>query len=140
MHDLPDNNGGVGLHLFIDIHGVKPEPLMNLEFIKEMMVKACQATGANVLSVHGHSFGEGMGVTSVVVLSESHGSIHTWPEKNLAVMDFFTCGTCNPRLAIPVLFEALDPEVDAVVDLIYRGVPPMRYDVLRRPILPGVQG
>lgn len=120
---MQHNNGGVGLHLFLDIHGVKPELLMDLDFVKQMMVDACQATGATILSVHGHSFGEGMGVTSVVVLSESHGSIHTWPEKNLAILDFFTCGPCNPRLAIPVLQEKLQPAEDIIVDLIYRGVP-----------------
>ena len=60
-----------------------------------------------------HEF-EPQGVTGVIVLSESHLSIHTWPETGYAAVDFYTCGDCNPHAGVDVLFEglgALDREV-----------------------------
>jgi len=52
-----------------------------------------------------HNFGEGSGVTGVVLLAESHISIHTWPELKYAAVDIFMCGACDPQRAIPVLGE-----------------------------------
>ena len=53
-----------------------------------------------------HRF-EPVGVTGVIVLSESHLSIHTWPETGYAAVDFYTCGDCNPHAGADVLFEGL---------------------------------
>ncbi|MFT9160304.1 MAG: adenosylmethionine decarboxylase, partial [Acetobacter sp.] len=53
--------------------------------------------------------------SGVVVLAESHISIHTWPERNFAAVDIFMCGACDPHLAIPVmqrLFQAKRLEVN----------------------------
>ena len=56
-----------------------------------------------------HPFGEGMGVSGVVVLAESHISIHTWPERGYAAIDLFMCGKCDPYKAIPALKAAFAP-------------------------------
>jgi S-adenosylmethionine decarboxylase len=45
----------------------------------------------------------------VVVLAESHISIHTWPERNFAAVDIFMCGACDPHDAVPVLEAAFKP-------------------------------
>ena len=42
-------------------------------------------------------------MSGVVVLAESHISIHTWPERNFAAVDIFMCGACDPHIAIPVM-------------------------------------
>ena len=47
--------------------------------------------------------------TGVVVLAESHISIHTWPERDFAAIDVFMCGECDPYLSIPVLRGAFAP-------------------------------
>jgi S-adenosylmethionine decarboxylase len=49
-------------------------------------------------------------VSGVLVLAESHVSIHTWPEKSYAALDIFVCGVCDPYLAIPVLKRGFLPE------------------------------
>ena len=49
------------------------------------------------------------GVSGVVVLAESHISIHTWPERDFAAVDIFMCGACDPHKAIPVLKAAFSP-------------------------------
>ena len=45
----------------------------------------------------------------MVVLAESHISIHTWPERDFAALDIFVCGDCNPHSAIPVIQAAFEP-------------------------------
>ena len=50
------------------------------------------------------------GVSGVVVIEESHLSVHTWPEQGYAAVDFYTCGDCLPQRAYEVLFEALKAE------------------------------
>jgi len=117
---MQEISGGVGLHLLLDLHGVKPELLIDLESIKKILVEASRATGATVLSCEGRSFGEGLGVTAMTILSESHCSIHTWPELGKAMLDMFTCGACNPRRSIPVFDRYFKPEY-MNVDLLHRG-------------------
>ena len=55
------------------------------------------------------SFREGAGVTGVVMLSESHISIHTWPEHGYAALDVFMCGAARPERALDSLRAALAP-------------------------------
>jgi len=55
------------------------------------------------------SFGDEMGVSGVTVLSESHISIHTWPERSFASIDVFMCGNCDPQTTINYLKKTLKP-------------------------------
>ena len=50
------------------------------------------------------------GVSGVLVLAESHISIHTWPERDFAAVDIFMCGACNPYHSLPVLKEVFAPK------------------------------
>jgi S-adenosylmethionine decarboxylase len=64
-----------------------------------MMVAAARAANATILQSSFHRF-EPQGVSGTVILAESHLSIHTWPEKQYAAMDFYTCGDhTDPWLA-----------------------------------------
>ena len=47
------------------------------------------------------------GVTGVVVVEESHFSIHTWPEHGYVAVDVYTCGDCHPQRAREVLRAGL---------------------------------
>jgi len=74
------------------------------------MVEAAEACGATVMSVQSKQF-EPQGATVLVLLSESHLSIHTYPERGFAAIDCYTCGeTVDPQLAIDYLVSALKPE------------------------------
>jgi len=68
--------------------------------------QAAFSTGATILFSHFHPFGEGKGSTGVVVLAESHMTVHTWPEYQYAAFDIFVCGDCDPYKAVEVLKEA----------------------------------
>ena len=73
-----------------------------------LLVGAAEEVGATVLSRHHHSF-QPQGVTAVVVLAESHVSIHTWPEWGGATLDAYTCGAADPERLIDLVIEGLAP-------------------------------
>lgn len=98
-----------GRHVAVDTWGVDFELLNNAEFLQAQMVEAAEACGATVLSVQSKQF-EPQGATVLVLLSESHLSIHTYPEKGFAALDCYTCGeTVDPQLAIDYMLSVLKP-------------------------------
>jgi len=70
------------------------------------MNEAALAARANIVASVFQPF-EPQGVTGVVVIEESHLSIHTWPEHGYAAVDFFTCGDALPERAHEVLSRGL---------------------------------
>lgn len=108
----------MGRHVIADLHDVSAEVLGSIDFWKEILIDGAKKSGATVLSDHFHHFGEGYGITGVLVLAESHISIHTWPEKNYAAIDVFMCGTCDPEVAVDHITSKINTFVKK--DLIYR--------------------
>lgn len=70
------------------------------------MRQAAIAAGTSIVASVFQPF-QPQGVTGVVVVEESHLSIHTWPECGYAAVDFFTCGESLPEAAHRVLFDGL---------------------------------
>ena len=98
-----------GRHLTLTLSGCPPHLLDDEQFLRELSERAVEATGAQVLSTTSHHF-EPQGVTLLVLLAESHASLHTYPEVGVAFWDCFTCGwQCDPLLSTDVLVEALAP-------------------------------
>lgn len=96
-----------GTHLLADLHGADAVMLADAGAIDALLRRAALAAGAHVLYGHFHTFGAGGGVTGVLLLAESHISIHTWPEDGFAAVDIFMCGAARPRLALEVIQAAL---------------------------------
>ena len=96
-----------GTHVLLDLWGASR--LDDARHIERAMRRAVDVSGATLLHLHLHRFGDGGGVTGVAVLAESHISVHTWPERGFAAFDVFMCGGCRPDLAAEVLRSALDP-------------------------------
>ena len=88
----------MGDHFMLDLYECDPSALDDENFLKQLLVEAAQIAGATVLKTDSWKF-QPHGVTAFTLLSESHISIHTWPEKKQAAVDVFTCGTCQPELA-----------------------------------------
>jgi S-adenosylmethionine decarboxylase len=109
-----------GLHLLADFHGVDSALLCDGDSLSRLMRDAATAAGATVLGAHFHGFGNRMGVTGVVLLAESHLSVHTWPESGYAAFDIFMCGELQPRIALKLLASAMDP-VRSEVQEVRRG-------------------
>jgi len=100
-----------GTHLIVDLFGARR--LDDLKHIEKTLKRCVEAAGATLLHIHLHHFTPNGGVSGVAVLSESHISIHSWPEANYAALDVFMCGDATPELVVPVLKEAF--QADAVV-------------------------
>ena len=102
-----------GAHWLVDYHGVKASMLCDAPKLEGLLRDAALVAGAQVLSSHFHRFGHAAdalrGVTGVVVLAESHITIHTWPEREFAAIDLFLCGTTQPQRALDHLRAALAP-------------------------------
>ena len=96
-----------GTHLLVELWGATN--LADVAAIENALLDGARKAGATVLHSYMHPFGEGMGVSGVVVLAESHISIHTWPERGYAAIDLFMCGKADPYKAIPALKAAFAP-------------------------------
>lgn len=79
-------------HLLLELFGCDRSILDNLKEVERVLVEAASGCGATVLKSAFHKFSP-QGVSGVVLIAESHFSIHTWPEYNYAACDIFTCGT-----------------------------------------------
>lgn len=99
----------LGLHLLVEFNDVAPTLLADPLRLEEALREAARAGGAHILSGHFHHFGAHQGVTGVLLLRESHISLHTWPEFRYAAIDIFMCGDCRPESAVEILTDALDP-------------------------------
>jgi S-adenosylmethionine decarboxylase proenzyme len=88
--------------------------LDDLKRIEALMNQAAKAARTNIVASVFQPF-EPHGVTGVVVVEESHLSIHTWPEHGYAAVDFFTCGESVPEMAHRVLSEGLKAERAEVI-------------------------
>ena len=95
-------------HVLFELEGCPFSALDDEEHIKFCLLHAAEASHSKVLKIETHKF-EPQGVTGFALLAESHLSIHTWPEKGVAVCDIFTCGDgCQPELAVEYLSEWLE--------------------------------
>lgn len=105
----------LGQHLLIECHGQHAS--LNSNELSVLLHKAALAGGATVLFQHFHKFGDQGGVTGVLILAESHITVHTWPEYAYAAFDVFMCGEARPRDAAAVIaarFPAAQVEIKAV--------------------------
>lgn len=111
----------VGTHLLVELHGCDRAVLDDKGRVETLLRSAARRAGATEVGVLFHTFAP-QGVSGVVVVEESHLSIHTWPEHGYAAIDFFTCGECTPNAAIPVLSEGLSATRTEVLE-VRRGLP-----------------
>ena len=86
----------LGRHVLAEIYDCSADILNDIHAVEKIMVRAALAAGAEIREVAFHMFSP-QGVSGVVVISESHLAIHTWPELGYAAVDVFTCGdTVDP--------------------------------------------
>lgn len=94
-------------HILFTLKGCPSELLDNLEFIRKLMYKTSKECNSTLLDLSAYKF-DPQGVTSIAMLAESHISIHTWPEKNMAVCDIFTCGdVATPHIGVEYMKDQL---------------------------------
>ena len=93
-------------HILFDLIDCPSDLLDNEEFVRLSLWTAVKESKSELLNISCHKF-DPQGVTALAMLAESHLSMHTWPEKNIAKCDIFTCGEKSlPELAVQYLTEA----------------------------------
>jgi S-adenosylmethionine decarboxylase len=103
-----------GRHLLVEYTGCDYSVLDDLKRIEALMNEAARAARTTIVASVFQPF-EPQGVTGVVVVEESHLSIHTWPEHGYAAVDFFTCGDSLPERAHEVLCLGLKAQYSEVM-------------------------
>ena len=102
--------------LLIDLYRCKSD-LNDETTILSLITEAAKKAGAHVLQASVHRFSP-MGCSVVVILKETHISLHTWPEFGFAALDIFLCGeSLNPHIAWEYIKEALQPEEFSIKEM-----------------------
>ena len=111
----------LGKHLLLELNDCDPKLLNDIGLIREIMLAAANESGATVLGESFHQFSP-QGVSGVILIAESHLSVHTWPEHGYAGADIFTCGTrVKPEKAADVIIDKLKPKTHSII-LMNRGM------------------
>ena len=114
-------NKPLGDHYLIELYDCHAHILDDEDRIQATLLEAATKAGATIIDQKFHKFAP-QGVSGVVVIAESHISIHTWPELGYAALDFFTCGhTMTMDRAFELLREVFQPG-DMEVRRVARGI------------------
>jgi S-adenosylmethionine decarboxylase len=111
----------IGIHILGELYGVDQRTLSYVEHLEPLLLKILRDHDFKILTSAFHQF-HPFGVTGFVLLSESHVSVHTWPEESYIALDIFSCSSEEQALRA---FEAICKELaPAEVDrkIIDRGV------------------
>ncbi|WP_320040317.1 adenosylmethionine decarboxylase [uncultured Desulfobacter sp.] len=87
---FPDSGFALGRHITIEYYDCASDVLLEKDGVESILLKAARESGATIISSSFHQF-EPQGVSGVVIIAESHFTIHAWPEHNYAAVDIFTC-------------------------------------------------
>ena len=111
----------IGHHHIVEASGCDPEVLRDPDRIREIFLEAAKVGGMDVKSSYFFRFSP-TGVSGVVIVAESHISIHTWPEEAYAALDVYTCGAkADPEKAVDYILERLKARY-AHVSEVRRGI------------------
>ena len=114
----------LGKHIVVDMYGVNIETMKNINidishkqiwdhYIDKLFTEA----NINCLDISWNDFNNEGAFTVIYLLSESHLTIHTWPENNYIALDVFTCGKCNTKLIVDKLTEYFKPEKQNIFNI-----------------------
>lgn len=111
----------LGIHYIIELYGCESKKLDDLETIIQTLINSADIAGATIIGSKFHKFSP-QGVSGVVVISESHLSIHTWPELGYAALDLYTCNlNMDISKAIEYIKSVFRPE-ETIVKFLERGI------------------
>lgn len=95
----------LGRHILVELYNCDAEMLKSPKIVEKHMKQAALECGATIVASKFHHFSP-WGVSGAVIISESHLTIHTWPEYGFAAVDLFTCGDINPWSGFDYLKKA----------------------------------
>lgn len=112
----------LGRQLTLEFYDCSPSLLASAEVMEKIFLQAAKESGATIISSNFHGF-EPQGVSGVVIIAESHFTVHAWPEHDYAAVDIFTCGEkISFQKAIDSLKSQLKADHVIVSSLMNRGI------------------
>jgi len=107
----------LGTHLLVELRDCNPKILKDLKKVKDALVSAAKEAKATIVDISFHEFSP-FGISGMVIIAESHLSIHTWPEYSYAAVDIFTCGDLiKPEVAATFLIKEFESKSPSIVEL-----------------------
>lgn len=107
----------LGTHLLVELKECNPETLKSLEKIRSTMISAAKEAKATIIDISFRKFNP-FGISGIVVIAESHLTIHTWPEYGYAAVDIFTCGDIiKTEKASSYLIKQLECKNPSIVEM-----------------------
>jgi S-adenosylmethionine decarboxylase len=101
----------------VELRDCNPTILKNLEEVRDALVSAAKEAKATIIDISFHEFNP-FGISGMVVIAESHLSVHTWPEYNYAALDIFTCGdVIKPEVAASSIIERFECKNPSMVEM-----------------------
>jgi S-adenosylmethionine decarboxylase len=106
----------MGQHCLLNLYGCNAEILENVEFMLTTLKTVANECGATILHCAHHKF-EPQGLTAFLLLSESHISVHTYPEQNSAAFDIFTCGQADSKLGVQYILNSIPSDYHTLIEV-----------------------
>ncbi|MBL8909601.1 MAG: adenosylmethionine decarboxylase [Archangium sp.] len=111
-------------HVHLELWGVNEDVLNDPQRLEQILKNAAAAARCEVLGSVAHQF-QPQGASVVVLVAESHLSIHTWPERQYAAADILTCGNTLPEAGVRSIVAELLP-ASWSTEIYNRGVTPLK--------------
>ncbi len=112
MHTI----NALGRHILVEYYNCNNEILKDPKLIETYMKESAIKMGATIVESCFHHFNP-YGVSGAVIISESHLTIHTWPEYGYAAVDLFTCGTIDPWVGFNYLEKKLLADISESTEI-----------------------
>jgi len=97
-------NQELGKHYLVELINCDPEKLKYVESVEDIFISAAEKSNATILKHYFKQF-DPVGVSGIMLIAESHFSIHTWPDHNYAAFDIFSCGKIEAKINIELKFD-----------------------------------
>ncbi|MEN3047595.1 MAG: adenosylmethionine decarboxylase [Candidatus Caldarchaeales archaeon] len=109
---------GLGRHLIGELYGCDPALLADVKVVSSAVRRGAKRAGATPVGEFANKYEGGGGVSYVLVVKESHLSVHTWPEHSYAAVDIYTCGDhVDPWAAFDEVVRTLNPKSVSVMEI-----------------------
>jgi S-adenosylmethionine decarboxylase len=103
--------------LLVELKDSNSKILNDIKKVQEILISAARQAKATIVEISFHKFSP-FGISGVVVIAESHLTIHTWPEYGFAAVDIFTCGDLlKPEVAASYLIEKFQSKNPSMVEI-----------------------
>lgn len=107
----------LGRHFLVELFGCDKVAISDVAKVEDVLNEAATRSNATILKSEFHQF-EPYGISGMVIIAESHLSIHTWPEYGYAAADVFTCGEeLEPEKAIDYMIAHFKANNSTAVEI-----------------------